>query len=115
MVIDKSAVGVSVSVSAAVLFALFGSVTPEGGAMVTELVRVPEAVGETVAVSEKVAVPPTAKSTVALILPVPLAEPQLEPLDAVHVHVALVRVAGKLSATAAPETALGPLLLATMV
>ena len=83
--------------------------------MLTELDSVPVAFGATVAVSVKVAVPFTARSTVALMLPVPLGEPQLEPLEAVQVHVALVNVTGRLSATAAPTTALGPLLLATMV
>jgi len=49
------------------------------------------------------------------MLPVPLGEPQLEPAEAVQVHEAFVKIAGKLSATAAPVTALGPALLTVIV
>lgn len=49
------------------------------------------------------------------MLPVPLVEPQLEPADAVQVQEALVSDDGRLSATAAPVTALGPELLTMIV
>jgi hypothetical protein len=51
LVIDRSAVGVSVSVSVAELLPLVGSVTPTGALMVAVLTRDPVAVGEIVAVS----------------------------------------------------------------
>lgn len=105
----------SVSVSVAELFAAFVSTDPGGTAILAEFVREPVAVAATVAVKVYVAVPFTAKLTVVLILPVPLADPQLEPDDAVQVQEALVNVAGKLSATAAPVTALGPELLTVIV
>lgn len=103
------------SVSVAALFAPFGSVVPAGGVMLAELDTLPVAFAATVAVRVNVAVPPTARSTVVLILPVPLAEPQAEPAEAVQVQVALVSVIGRLSVTAAPATALEPALLATIV
>ncbi len=111
----KSAAGARLSVSVAVLLALLGSVMPGGAAMLAVFDKVPKALGATCAVSVKVAVPPTTRSTVALMLPAPFADPQLDPLEAEQVQVALVSVAGRLSATMAPEIALGPLLLATMV
>ena len=43
LVIDRSACGVSVSVSVALLFAVFGSVTPPGAVTVAVLVRLPVA------------------------------------------------------------------------
>lgn len=59
--------------------------------------------------------PFTARLTVALMLPVPVGAPQLEPAEAVQVHVALLRVAGRLSVTVAPVTAIGPLFVTTML
>ena len=50
LVIDRSAVGDSVSVSVAELFAGFGSVTPPGTDTEAELTRLPVAVDDTVAV-----------------------------------------------------------------
>lgn len=43
------------------------------------------------------------------MLPVPDVAPQVDPLEAKQVQVALVSVAGSVSTTAAPVTALGPL------
>lgn len=60
-------------------------------------------------------VPFTATSAVVLMLPVPFVDPQAEPAEAVQVQVAFVRLAGRLSATAAPVTALGPEFVTTMV
>lgn len=103
------------SVSVAALFAPFGSIMPLGAAILAEFETLPVAPGTTVAVNAKVAVPPTARSTVVLMLPVPFAEPQLDPPEGVQVHVAFISVTGRLSATAAPTTALGPALLAMIV
>lgn len=111
----RSATRFNVSVSVALLFAGLDSTAPGGGAMVAVLVTLPVAFGEIVAVNEYVAVPFTARSTVVLMLPVPLAEPQLEPAEAVQVQLAFVKLAGRLSATAAPVIALGPELETTMV
>jgi len=61
-----------------------------------------------------VAVPPARRSTVSLMFPVPEA-PQLDPEDAVHVQVTLVRAAGKLSVTVAPVASTPETLEATMV
>lgn len=68
-----------------------------------------------VACNVKVAVPALARLTVVLMLPVPLACPQLEPLDAVHVHETFVKAAGTLSVTVAPVTGLGPSLVTVIV
>ena len=92
-----------------------GSVEPDGLVTVAVLVSVPSASAATVAVTVKVALPPFAKLTVVLMLPVPDDAPQLELLEAKHVQVALVSLAGKVSTTAAPETALGPLLVIPIV
>ena len=113
LVIDRSASGFNVSVSVAVLLPATGSVTPLGAAMVTVLARVDEAAGDTVASIVNVAVPPTARSMLAAMLPVPLAG-QLPPV-AVHVQVAPSSAAGSRSVTVAPATADGPALPATTV
>ena len=63
----------------------------------------------------KVALPPLRRVTVPVrALPVPVAV-QLDPAVAVHVQLPTVSVAGKLSVTGAPVTALGPALATTMV
>lgn len=103
------------SVSVAELFELLVSTAPAGGAMLAEFVSDPVALAATVAVSVYVAVPLTAKLTVVLMLPLPFAEPQLDPAEAVQVQEALVSEAGRTSATAAPVTALGPALLTVIV
>lgn len=115
LVMDKSADGVSVSVSVAVLLFGVGSVVPVAGVTVAVFVKDPVAVPETVPFNVKVTVPLAATSTVVLILPLPLACPQLDPAEAAQVHVALVSVAGRMSETVAPNAALGPALLTTMV
>ena len=103
------------SVSVCELLADVESVTPAGARILAVFASVPVAPAATVAVSEKVAVPPFARLTVVEMLPVPLATPQLEPAEATQVHVAFFRPAGNVSLTAAPATALGPLLVATIV
>src|SRR2546422_8968320 len=114
-VIDRSAAGMIVSVSVALLFAGFGSVIPAGGVTAAVFDRVPEALMSSVPVAMNVAVPPTRRFTVRLMFPEPLAAAQLEPLEATHVHVTPVRLAGKLSVTVAPDAAEGPALLTVIV
>jgi len=94
---------------------MFGSATPLGKATEAVFPSVPVAVLATCAVKLKVAVPPTARLTVALIFPLPPGTAQLEPAEAVQVQVALLNAAGKLSVMVAPVTAMGPLLVTTMV
>jgi hypothetical protein len=96
-------------ISLALLLPVFGSMTPAGAVMVAVLVKVPEAVGETLAVRVKMALPLAGIFTSALRLPVPLAG-QDEPGAAEQVHVAPERTAGKVSVTRAPATASGPAL-----
>src|SRR5207249_845626 len=98
-VIDRSAAGMIVSLSVALLFAVLGSAFPEDTVAVFE--RVPEALMLSVPVATKVTVPPTRRLTGWLMLPEPLAAAQLEPPDAAHVHVPPARPAGKVYATAA--------------
>ena len=112
--IDRSAVGVIVSVSVAELLPGFGSVTPAGAATVAVLTSVPVAEADNVAVSVKVAVAPTGRLTAALMFPEPDAG-HVPPPAPTHVHVAPVSAAGNVSATVAPVTALGPLFDATIV
>src|SRR5438034_915527 len=92
-----------------------GSVVPPGTVVVAVLIRLPAAAGSMVATTVKVAVPPTARLTRLLMLPLPFAGPE-EPAPAyAAVQVALVMAAGKESATVAPVTKLGPALVTTMV
>jgi hypothetical protein len=114
-VIDKSAARMIVSVSVALLFARLGSVIPARGITVAVFDSVPEALMSSVPVAVKVAVPPTSRFAVWLMFPEPLAAAQLDPADAVHVHVTPVRLAGKLSVTVAPVTTDGPALLTVIV
>lgn len=115
LVMDKSEVGVRVSVSLAELFAGFGSVIPVGAATLAVFVIVPVAVLKTEVATIKVAVPFGNKFTVVLMFTFPLASAQLEPEDAVQVHERETRLAGRMSATCAPTTALGPAFDTTMV
>lgn len=106
---------ITVSVSLAELLPWTGSVEPDGLVTVAVLVNVPSASAATVAVMVKAALPPFASVTVVLMLPAPDVELQLDPAEATQTQVALVSLAGKLSTTAAPETALGPLLMTFIV
>src|SRR3954453_16925065 len=102
LVIDRSPVGVSVSVSVAELLAGVGSVTDAGADTVAVFARVPVADTETVPVTVKVVLPPGVSVTVALMLPLPDADGHVEPAVAEHVHVTPVTGAGRVSATVAP-------------
>src|SRR5262249_24709245 len=114
---DRSACGVSVSVSVSLLLPGVGSVTPAGGGPWAVLFRVPVAEGSIWTVKVKVTVALTGRSTVVARPPVPLLGPVTlpPPLLAVNVQLAPVTPAGRGSETLAPVTALGPLLLTMMV
>jgi hypothetical protein len=114
LVIERSAVGVIASVSVAELFPGVGSVTPAGAVTVAVFSSVPVAVGDSVAVTVKVATPLAARSTVAAMSPAPDTGQEL-PAEARHVQAAPVSPAGKSSVTATPMAALGPALAVTMV
>src|SRR5689334_2585666 len=108
----RSACGFGVSVSVAVLLPGVGSESPAGTDTVAVLTRLPEAPAEILQTAVKVAVLPTGRLTVALILPTPPAGPVAPPAYTA-VHVTEVMKAGKLSITVAPTLALGPLFVAT--
>ncbi len=110
----RSAWAASVSVSVALLFAATGSVVPGGALTVAVFTSVPTAAADSVAVTVKVAEPPTGRSTVVAMSPLPLAT-QVAPPVAVHDQVAPLRTPGRVSATAALTTALGPALVTTTV
>src|SRR5215468_10022376 len=90
LVMARSAWGVRVSVSVALLLAGLGSVTPGGGLTVAVLTRVPVAEGSIWTVKVKVTVALTGRLTVAARAPLPLAGPATlpPPLLAVAVQVA---------------------------
>jgi hypothetical protein len=110
----RSATTFTVSVSVALLLPGVGSLTPAGAAMLAVLETEPVALADTVAFTVKVAVPPLSRLTLADMLPLPLAG-QLEPALATQDQVPIVSPDGAVSATVAPVTALGPLLVATIV
>lgn len=114
-VIDRSAVGFKVSVSVAELLAGVGSVTPAGAAIAAVLTRLPVAVAATVAKMVNVAVAPTGRSTVVLMLPLPLPAAHDAPPLVEQTHVTLDSDAGMESVTGAAVTADGPALLAAIV
>jgi hypothetical protein len=114
LVMLRSAVAPSVSVSVALLLPGVGSVTPAGAATVAVLESVPVAAGEMVAETVKVTDPPTGRLTVSLMLPEPEAV-AVPPPAPTAVQVTPVRDAGKVSATVAPVALLGPALDAVIV
>src|SRR6476469_2627038 len=107
---DRSARGVRLSVSMAVLLPGVGSVTPAGGLTVAVLARLPVAEGSIWTVKVKVTVALTGRLTVVARAPVPLAGPLTvpPPLLAANAQVAAMTPAGSESDTVAPVTALGP-------
>src|SRR5207253_1670807 len=133
--------GVSVSLSVALLLPGVGSVTPPGALTVAVFTNVPVALDAMLATSVYVIVAPTGRSTVSLMLPLPLAvKPEAPPLPTAvkvslptlagrmalavkpeapplptAVKVSLPTLAGRMSLTVAPVTLLGPLLLTTIV
>src|SRR4029450_1232133 len=117
LMMDRSAWGVSVSVSLALLSVGSGSVVPAGGMTVAVLTRLPVAEGLTRTVKVKVTVALTGRSTVVARAPVPLLGPVTlpPPVWPAKAQVAAETPAGRGSDTLAPVTALGPVLLTTMV
>ena len=115
LVIDRSAVGVRVSVSVAVLFAELVSTTPAGAAIVTELASDPVAVEATATVTVYVTEPLGDRFAVVDIGIVPLAAAQVPPLPAAHVHVPDVAPVGSGSVIGAAVAVDGPAFDATMV
>jgi hypothetical protein len=102
-------------VSVAALLLGDGSCTPAGGATLAVLLSVPSGdVEATVPVRLNVAWPALARSTSALMSPVPLLVVQADPTVAVHVQVTPVSCDGTTSVTVAPLTGLGPPLATTI-
>ena len=102
-----------VSVSVAELLLDAGSDTPPGVAIDTVFVRFPDDAA-TVPLTVNVTELPTGRSTVVLMLPLPL-DGQLAPPLLVHVHVTPLSPLGMMSETNAEVTGDGPELLATIV
>src|SRR2546430_392754 len=90
------------------------SVTPAGAVTVAVLTRFPVADDFTVTETVKVAVPPASRLTEAEMSPEPEAG-QDDPEEATHVQLTPDSFDEKLSATEAPVTSEGPLLLTTIV
>src|SRR6186997_2155729 len=106
---DRSALGVGVSVSELELLPSSGSLTAAGGVTVAVLVSGPVRFGAIVPVTRNVTRLPRGIDTVAPMLPVPLAG-HTAPGPAAHVQFAVVP-AGKTPVTGAPTTSEGPLLV----
>lgn len=113
--IDRSAVGVKVSVSVATLLAELVSTVPAGAAIVTVLASEPVAVDETATVTVYVTVPLGERVAVVDIGIVPLAAPQVPPAPAAHVHEPEVVPAGSESVISALVAVEGPAFDATIV
>src|SRR5436309_1630489 len=113
LVIDRSAWGVSASLSPALLLPGVGSVTPTGAVTVAVLARAPVAAGSICTVKVKVTVAPTGRSTAVARAPLPppgtLTAPP--PVALANAQLPPVAPAGRGSDTLAPLTALGPALL----
>src|ERR1043165_7379260 len=110
LVICRSVLGTSVTVSDALLLLLTGSNTLEGAATVAVLSKLPVAPLEMVPVAVKVALLPDSRLMVLLMIS-PLPEPQL----GLHDHVTPLIPAGKASFTVAPFAGRGPLLVTVIV
>lgn len=114
LVIERSAIGVSVFVSLAVSLFGFGSTAPPGIPTVAVFVIVPVAEGLGVTVKLNVAVPPFNRLTLVLILPVPFASWHEEPVEATQVQEAARKTGGRVSTTGMPKTSFGPLFRTTI-
>src|SRR5262245_14980952 len=108
----------------ALLLPWSGSVTPVGGLTVAVLVSRPVAEGSTRTVKVKVTLAPTGRLTVVARAPLPLLGPVTAPPPLLSVASQAARTpggrrgearSGRRSVTVAPVTALGPLLLTTIV
>src|SRR5438552_1059229 len=114
-VIDRSAAGMIVSVSVALLFVRFGSVIPPGVATVAVFDSVPVAVTSRLPVARNVTVLPDRRSTDRLMFPEPLLAPQLAPAEATQLQLSPPRTAGNVSVTIAPTAESGPSLVTVIV
>ena len=114
-VMDTSAVGVSVSMSLAELFADDGSVTPAGADTVAVLVNDPVAVGEIETKTVYVTKDPLGTVTAALMGNEPDVAPQLAPGPAAQVHELERAPDGSASNTGAFTAVEGPALPTTTV
>src|SRR5438045_3475819 len=103
------------SVSAARLLVVSGSVTPAAVTFTTFVTRLVPLPATMLALSTYVALAPEGSVTVVLMLPLPLAPPQLPPPAAVQVQVAPVSWAGSASTTVALVAVAGPALETTIV
>jgi hypothetical protein len=110
LLIETSAVGVSVSMSLALLLAEVGSVTPAGAATAAVFVNEPVAVDETATMTLYVTVAPVAMVAVVEIGIEPDADPQVAPAVAAHVHEPDVAPTGSASVTGALTAVDGPAL-----
>jgi hypothetical protein len=113
LVIARSALAASVSVSVAALLPGDVSVTPAGAATVAVLASVPVAAASIVHAAVYVTLPPVGRFAVSAMLPLPDAV-QVPPPAPAHVHVQ-VSDAGNVSAIVEPGALLGPALLAVIV
>ena len=86
-----------------------------GGVTVAVLLSVPSAAGFTVPVAVNDDEAPAGRSAVVAMGPLPLVAPHSAPTSAVQVQVTPVSSGGKVSATDAPTTSLGPALKTVMV
>src|SRR5262245_37603682 len=109
LVMERSALPPSVSLSVAELLPGVGSVTPAGAATVAVLLSVPDAAAEIEQLAVYVTLPPTGRLAVSLMFPEPDAV-QVPPPAPTHVQLH-VSEAGKVSATVDPGALLGPALL----
>ena len=115
LVIARSPVGVSVSVSVAELLAPFTSVTPAGTVTVAVFASVPVAEADNVPFSVNVAVAPTGRLTADVeMFPEPEAGHEPPPAPT-HVQLTPDTVPGTTSDTVAPVTADGPAFDTTIV
>ena len=113
LLIDRSAAGDRPSTSVAELSDSAGSVVPDAVVTVAVLERAPVAVGEIIAVKMYTASVPTGRLITSLMSPVPLGA-QVAPVEARHVHAALLSALGSVSVTVTPVASDGPAFAATI-
>ena len=107
--------GIALSISVAELLAGTGSAKPTGTATLAVFDNGPVAASDKVPLTVNVAVPPLSRLTAEVLMsPTPDAG-QLLPALATHVQLTPVTTPGRVSLTAAPLTANGPLLLTKSV
>src|SRR6476620_1116551 len=113
LLMERSAIGVRVSVSVAELSTRFGSAPVDGIATESTLARLPFFLFNETATTENVTPWPAAMSTSVEMSPVPDACAHDEPVVAVHVHDVIVAPVGAASETFAPTTSEGPWFVTT--